>query len=80
MVWDHSVSHTFEDSVCLSESCFNQVCGSYDSTASTCYEGMMKSYIGESYVLETGNAQLVYLDAEVLAKVNATTSMQKVSS
>nr|XP_051209292.1 protein PHYLLO, chloroplastic isoform X2 [Lolium perenne] len=77
MVWDHSVSHTFEDSVCLSESCFNQVCGSYDSTASTCYEGMMKSYIGESYVLETGNAQLVYLDAEVLAKVNATTSMQK---
>jgi hypothetical protein len=42
---------------------FNKVCGSYDSTASTCYEGMMKSYIGESYVLETGNAQLVNISA-----------------
>jgi len=80
MVWDHYVYHTFEDSICLAESCFNQVCGSYDSTARICYEGMMTSYIGESYLLETGNAQLVYLDAEVLAKVETTTSMQKVSS
>lgn len=77
MVWDHFVSHTFEDSVCLFESCFNQVCGSYDSAASSCYEGMMTNYIGESHLLETVNAQLVYLDSEVLAKVDAETSMQK---
>lgn len=77
IIWDHSVSHTFEDSVCLFESCFNQVCGSYDSSASICYDNMMTSYIGDSYLLETGNAQLVYLDTEVLAKVDAKTSMQK---
>ncbi|KAM3241842.1 hypothetical protein ACQJBY_054524 [Aegilops geniculata] len=77
MVWDHFVSHTFEDSVCLFESCFNQVCGSYDSAASSCYEGMMTNYIGESHLLETVNAQLVYLDGEVLVKVDAEISMQK---
>ncbi|VAI57224.1 unnamed protein product [Triticum turgidum subsp. durum] len=59
MVWDHFVSHTFEDSVCLFESCFKQVCGSCDSAASSCYEGMMTNYIGESHLLETVNAQLV---------------------
>ncbi|XP_037450858.1 protein PHYLLO, chloroplastic-like [Triticum dicoccoides] len=77
MVWDHFVSHTFEDSVCLFESCFKQVCGSCDSAASSCYEGMMTNYIGESHLLETVNAQLVYLDGEVLVKVDAEISMQK---
>lgn len=80
MVWDDSVSHTFEDSVYLFESCFNQIWSSYDSSASIYYEGMVTSYIGESYFLKTGNAQLVYLDAEVLATVDAKTSMQKVPS
>ncbi|XP_062219458.1 protein PHYLLO, chloroplastic isoform X3 [Phragmites australis] len=78
MVWDDYFSHTFEDAVSLFESCFDQIQNTYDSSASISHKGLVASYIsGDSQLLETGNAQLVYLDAEVLATIDAKASVQK---
>uniref|UniRef100_A0A0E0K1L6 Mandelate racemase/muconate lactonizing enzyme C-terminal domain-containing protein n=1 Tax=Oryza punctata TaxID=4537 RepID=A0A0E0K1L6_ORYPU len=77
IVWDDSVSHTFEDSVCLFESCFSQIWSCYDSSATICYENMVTSYIGESRMSESRNTQLVYLDAEFLAVIDGKAVMEK---
>nr|XP_015626292.1 protein PHYLLO, chloroplastic isoform X4 [Oryza sativa Japonica Group] len=77
IVWDDSVSHTFEDSVCLFESCFSQIWSSYDSSATICYENMVTSYIGESRMSESRNTQLVYLDAEFLAVIDGKAVTEK---
>ncbi|XP_006647426.2 protein PHYLLO, chloroplastic [Oryza brachyantha] len=77
IVWDDSLSHTFEDSVCSFESCFSQIWSSYDSSATMCYENMVSRYIGESHMLEIRNAQLVYLDAEFLAVIDGKAGMEK---
>uniref|UniRef100_A0A0E0G8W4 Mandelate racemase/muconate lactonizing enzyme C-terminal domain-containing protein n=1 Tax=Oryza nivara TaxID=4536 RepID=A0A0E0G8W4_ORYNI len=77
IVWDDSVSHTFEDSVCLFESCFSQIWSSYDSSATICYENMVTSYIGESHMSESRNTQLVYLDAEFLAVIDGKAVTEK---
>uniref|UniRef100_A0A0E0CMH8 Mandelate racemase/muconate lactonizing enzyme C-terminal domain-containing protein n=1 Tax=Oryza meridionalis TaxID=40149 RepID=A0A0E0CMH8_9ORYZ len=77
IVWDDSVFHTFEDSVCLFESCFSQIWSSYDSSATICYENMVTSYIGESRMSESRNTQLVYLDAEFLAVIDGKAVTEK---
>uniref|UniRef100_A0A0D9VHL4 Mandelate racemase/muconate lactonizing enzyme C-terminal domain-containing protein n=1 Tax=Leersia perrieri TaxID=77586 RepID=A0A0D9VHL4_9ORYZ len=77
IVWDDSVSHTFEDSVCLFESCFNQIWSIYDSSATTCYERMVTSYIEELCLSQSRNTQLVYLDAEFLAVIDGKVGMDK---
>ncbi|XP_066321928.1 protein PHYLLO, chloroplastic-like isoform X5 [Miscanthus floridulus] len=78
LVWDDSISHKFEDAVSLFESCFDQIQNSYDSSASISHKGLVPSYIsGDAHLSETGNAQLVYLDAEVLASIDAKASVQK---
>jgi len=72
MIWDDSVSHTFEDAVSLFESCFNQIQNSYDPLDSICRKGLVPSYIsGDAHLSETGNPQLVYLDTELLATIDA---------
>ncbi|WVZ74855.1 hypothetical protein U9M48_022979 [Paspalum notatum var. saurae] len=78
MIWDDSISQTFEDAVALFESCFNQIQNNYDSSASIYHKGLVPSYIsGDAHVSKTGDAQLVYLDAEVLATLDAKASVQK---
>ncbi|KAF0928968.1 hypothetical protein E2562_011059 [Oryza meyeriana var. granulata] len=77
IVWDDSVSHTFEDSVFLFESCFRQIWTSYDSSATICYESMVTNYIGESRMSESRNTQLVYLDAEFLSVIDGKAGMEK---
>ncbi|KAL6899311.1 hypothetical protein ACP4OV_005969 [Aristida adscensionis] len=78
MVWDDSVSHTFEDAVSLSESYFDKIQNSYDSSENICDGVLVESYIsGDSRLLQTRNAQLVYLDAEVLMAMDAKASVQK---
>ncbi|XP_025816542.1 protein PHYLLO, chloroplastic isoform X5 [Panicum hallii] len=72
MIWDDSVSHTFEDAVSLFESCFDQIQNSYDPLDSICHKGLVPSYIsGDAHLSETGNPQLVYLDTELLATIEA---------
>jgi isochorismate synthase/2-succinyl-5-enolpyruvyl-6-hydroxy-3-cyclohexene-1-carboxylate synthase/2-succinyl-6-hydroxy-2,4-cyclohexadiene-1-carboxylate synthase/O-succinylbenzoate synthase len=72
MIWDDSVSHTFEDAVSLFESCFDQIQNSYDPLDSICHKGFVPSYIsGDAHLSETGNPQLVYLDTELLATIEA---------
>lgn len=78
LVWDDSISHTFEDAVSLFKSSFDQIQNSYDSSASISYKGLVPSHIsGDAHLSETGNAQLVYVDAEVLASIDAKGSVQK---
>ncbi|KAJ1279712.1 hypothetical protein BS78_04G176000 [Paspalum vaginatum] len=78
MIWDDCISHTFDNAVALFESCFNQIQNNCDSSASICHKGLVPSYIsGDAHFSETGNAPLVYLDAEVLATIDAKASMQK---
>ncbi|RLN09825.1 protein PHYLLO, chloroplastic isoform X1 [Panicum miliaceum] len=72
MIWDDSVSHTFEDAVSLLESCFDQIQNSYDPLDNICHKGLVPSYIsGDAHLSETGNPQLVYLDTELLAAIDA---------
>ncbi|KAL6634634.1 hypothetical protein ACP70R_027305 [Stipagrostis hirtigluma subsp. patula] len=78
MVWDDSVSHTFEGAVSLFESCLDKMKNSYYCSGNMYHEGLLASYMsGYSHLVETGNSQLVYLDAEVLAKIDAKASVQK---
>ncbi|CAN6273232.1 unnamed protein product [Urochloa humidicola] len=78
MVWDDTVSQTFEDAVSLFESCFDQIQNSYDSSDNICHKGLVPSYIsGDAHLSETGNPQLVYLDAELLATIDAKASVLK---
>ncbi|OEL19228.1 Protein PHYLLO, chloroplastic [Dichanthelium oligosanthes] len=78
MVWDDSISHTLEDAVSLYESCFDQIQNSYDSSDSIC-QGLVPNFIsGDAHLSETRNLQLVYLDAELLATIDAKASVQKV--
>lgn len=78
MIWDDSISHTFEEAVALFESCFHQIQNGYDSSASICHKGLVPTYIsGDPHLSEAGNAQLVYLDAEVLDTLDAKGSVQK---
>ncbi|CAL5021226.1 unnamed protein product [Urochloa decumbens] len=78
MVWDDIVSQTFEDAVSLFESCFDQIQNSYDSSDNICHKGLVPSYIsGDAHLSETGNPQLVYLDAELLATIDAKASVLK---
>ncbi|XP_004952910.1 protein PHYLLO, chloroplastic isoform X2 [Setaria italica] len=78
MVWDDSVSHTFKDAVSLFESCFDQIQNSYDSSDNICHKGLVPSYIsGDAHLSETGNPQLVYLDAELLATIDAKADVLK---
>ncbi|KAF8653016.1 hypothetical protein HU200_062451 [Digitaria exilis] len=78
MVWDDSISHTFEDAVSLYESCFDQIQNSYDSSDNICHKGLVPSYIsGGTHLSESGNLQLVYLDTEQLATINVKDTMHK---
>ncbi|XP_072992961.1 protein PHYLLO, chloroplastic isoform X2 [Typha latifolia] len=72
MVWDDSISYTFERAVYMAESHIHQQMINFGASVSVYdKESWIKHVCGQPYSIENKDAQMVYLNAEVLARIDA---------